>query len=120
MDLAKAGFVLANNTRDKLEDHDLFLHFQRVLGSASGSRANRQFTVMTKSNFFLAGISQSYTFRAAFLEPPNILSSYCSLLQGRTRSEICGLSLTESRRSFFRLQEPGGFVVLFAFLERRP
>lgn len=38
--------------------------------------------------------------------------------EGHTRSEISNLSLPEALRSFLRLREQDGFVVLFSYLER--
>jgi transaldolase / glucose-6-phosphate isomerase len=39
-------------------------------------------------------------------------------IEGATRQEISGLSLTEALASFLRLQEAEGFLTLIAFLER--
>ena len=80
IDLQKAGFILANKAGDKLEDHALFLYFQKLLSNTIDSEIGRRFTSITRSNSFLAGISQGYTFRASFLDPPQLLSSYCSVI----------------------------------------
>ncbi len=80
IDLMKSGFILANKVGDRLEDHALFLYFQHLLKSASVPEVSRHFVSVTERNSFLAGISQGYMFRASFLDPLHLLSSYCSLI----------------------------------------
>jgi hypothetical protein len=62
------------------DDQALFLHFQRWLDLAHPSDVNRRFAVQTEPNSFLSSLSRGYTFRASFLDPPQVLSSYCSLI----------------------------------------
>ena len=80
IDLAQTGFILANKAGDRLEDQALFLHFQHNLELFRYAEANRHFVAQTEANSYLDTIARSYPFRAAFLDPPHTLSSYCSLL----------------------------------------
>lgn len=80
IDIFHAGFILANKNGSKLEDHALFLHFQDLLRSHGIPSVNQHFVSLTESSSFLAGVSREYTFRASFFDPPNVLSSYSSLL----------------------------------------
>jgi transaldolase / glucose-6-phosphate isomerase len=80
VDVSHTGFVLANKAGDRLEDQALFLHFQHKLQLIRFADANRHFIAQTEANSYLDMLSRSYPFRASFLDPPNTLSSYCSLL----------------------------------------
>lgn len=80
IDLPKASFILANKAGDRLEDLALFLYFQQLLSSAMNSKVSQHFAAVTENNSFLAGISYGSRFRASFIDPPNLRSSFCSLL----------------------------------------
>ena len=93
IDFPRSSFILANKAGDRLEDLALFLYFQQLLSSATNSRVSQHFAAVTEKNSFLAGISHGYTFRASFLDPPNLRSSYCSLLH--FGALLTGLSLID-------------------------
>lgn len=97
IDLLRTVFILANKAGDRLEDLSLFLYFQQLLTSADVPNVNRHFISLTEENSFLAGISHGYTFRASFLDPPHILSSYSSTLH--FGALLTGLSVIEHQAS---------------------
>jgi transaldolase/glucose-6-phosphate isomerase len=51
-----------------------------LLELAHPSDVSRHFAAQTEPNSFLSSLSRGYTFRASFLDPPQVLSSYCSLI----------------------------------------
>ncbi len=80
LDLSRTGFILASKGGEKLEDQALFLHFQHLLEMSNAGDVSRRFAAQTQPNSFLSALSRGYSFRASFLDPPNVPSSYCSLL----------------------------------------
>lgn len=102
IDMLRTLFVLADKAGDRLEDQSLFLYFQHLLTSAVVPNVNRHFISLTEENSFLAGISQGYTFRASFLDPPQILSSYSSLLH--FGALLTGLSVIEHQASVLSIR----------------
>jgi hypothetical protein len=80
LDLLHAAFILANKSGDQLQDHSVFLYFQNLLQTSGVPQVNQHFVSLSGSNSFLSGVSRGNTFQASFLDPPHVLSCFCSLL----------------------------------------
>ena len=79
-DSSKTLVVLVNKSAYRLEDHALFLYFQKKLqGEVPGSAAG-QFVAASDSSSYLASTAAEYHFRYFLELPSGIAAPYCSVI----------------------------------------
>ena len=79
-DSAKTLVVLVNKSAYRLEDHALFLYFQKKLRSEVPDSAAGQFVAVSDSYTFLASTAVEYHFRYFLGLPSGIAAPYCSVI----------------------------------------
>lgn len=79
-DSSKTLIVLVNKSAYRLEDHALFLYFQKKLQSEVPGSAAGQFVAASDSNTYLAATATEYHFRYFLELPSGIAAPYCSVI----------------------------------------
>jgi len=77
---AKMLVALVNKSAYRLEDHALFLYFQRKLQSEAPGSVAGQFVAASDSHTFLARTAAEYHFRYFLELPSGIVATYCSVI----------------------------------------
>ena len=77
---SKTLVVLVNKSAYQLEDHSLFLYFQKKLQSEAAGSVAGQFVAAGDSHTFLGSIAAEYQFRYFLGLPSGISAAYCSVI----------------------------------------
>ena len=76
----KTLVVLVNKSAYRLEDHALFLYFQKRLREELAGSSAGHFVAASQKNTLLASAASQYDFRYLLELPPGILAPYCSVI----------------------------------------
>lgn len=80
VDSSKMLVALVNKSAYRLEDHALFLYFQKKLQSEAPGPTGGQFVAASDSHTFLARTAAEYHFRYFLELPSGIAATYCSVI----------------------------------------
>ncbi|HEV2101458.1 MAG TPA: hypothetical protein VGR58_01650 [Candidatus Acidoferrum sp.] len=80
IDPEKTLFLMVNKSGYRVEDHSLFLYFQKEIQKRSSPLPARHFVAEAEPNSFLATVAGQYGFRHLLELPPAIPALFCSLV----------------------------------------
>ena len=80
IDLEKTLFLIVNKSGYRVEDHSLFLYFQKEIQKRTSTPASH-FVAEAEPNSFLATVAKQYGFRYLLELPPQIPALFCSLVE---------------------------------------
>lgn len=107
IDLEKTLFLMVNKSGYRVEDHSLFLHFQKEIQKRSSPLPARHFVAEAEPNSFLATVAGQYGFRYLLELPPAIPALFCSLVDtaallaslGGVQPEVIRIACREMKKA---------------------